>query len=61
MVRVKGAAGPAIAAAFEDVSVRTETVLVGELADDAALYGLLARVRDLGLHVVDVQVSSAEA
>ncbi len=32
-----------------------ETVLVGEVLDQAALYGVLARLRDLGLPLVSVR------
>lgn len=56
-VRLKGPIGPAMSQVFEDLEVRTETVLTGSLIDDASLHGLLARVRDLGLEVVDVHVA----
>ncbi len=40
---------------------RTEnnsTFLSGEIADQAALHGLLERIRDLNLHLVSVQVQT---
>jgi hypothetical protein len=32
-----------------------DTLLTGEVADQAALYGLLAKLRDLGLSLVSVE------
>ena len=43
---------------FEDLAItytQGETILTGDLADQSALYGLLARLRDLGLALVSVQ------
>ena len=37
------------------VSERASTVLSGEISDQAALHGLLARLRALGLEVVEVR------
>jgi hypothetical protein len=43
---------------FDGLAVTTgdngETVLYGEIADQAALYGLLARLRDLALPLLSV-------
>jgi hypothetical protein len=58
-VRLKGPIGLAMTAAFDDLEVHSETILTGTLVDDASLHGLLARVRDLGLQVVDVHVSDS--
>lgn len=43
---------------FEDMGLSTDgatTTLTGVVADQAALHGLLARVRDLGLPLVEVR------
>jgi hypothetical protein len=37
----------------------TETVFTGEIHDQSQLYGLLDRVRDLGLELVSVQPKPA--
>jgi hypothetical protein len=55
---VSGALPDDAAAEFGDVHVLTTdvtTVLSGDLADQAALLGLLARLRALGLNVVEVR------
>lgn len=36
------------------------STLSGQVADQAALYGLLARIRDLGLELISVQIDEAE-
>jgi hypothetical protein len=36
---------------------RAETVFIGEIRDQSQLYGLLDRVRDLGLELIGVQPS----
>jgi hypothetical protein len=51
---------------FDDLVVMTldtgETLPVGTVVDQAALFGLLRKVRDLGLPLVSVQrVSSGDA
>ena len=38
---------------------RAETVFIGEIRDQSQLYGLLDRVRDLGLELIGVQPSIA--
>jgi hypothetical protein len=56
-VRVVGTLGPAGQEAFGGLSIDTEpaaTVLSGEM-DQAALYGLIDRVRALGLELVDIR------
>jgi hypothetical protein len=53
-IRVKGAVGRALAGEFGPLEACTQTVLRGALPDQAALHGVLDRIRDLGLELVDV-------
>ncbi len=57
-VHVEGCLGPQWAAWFEPLDVRPQpdgtTLLIGVLADQAALHGLLAKVRDLGIALLSV-------
>lgn len=58
-IRVSGELGPALAALFADLDVAalrdSTTVIAGEVVDESAVHGLLARVRDLGLSIVEVE------
>ncbi|MDI2126519.1 hypothetical protein [Yinghuangia seranimata] len=38
---------------LESVVVSSQTVLIGQIVDDAQLYGLLARFQSLGLRVAE--------
>ena len=55
-VRVAGVIGPAAREAFDDLTIRVEpsaTVLAGSL-DQAALHGLIERIKALGLELIDI-------
>lgn len=57
-IRISGRVGAALRAAFSELAVTTkpvETVLYGQLRDQAALHGLLDRILELGLEVVEVR------
>jgi hypothetical protein len=58
-IRVEGHLGPPWSAWFEGLVLTRlpsgETELAGELADEAALHGVLLRVRDLGLSLVSLR------
>jgi len=63
VITLRGVAGPWVRAAFDDVAVSAvgdTTVLRRAGTDQAALRGLLNRIQDLGLDVIDVHLESAE-
>jgi len=63
VITVRGVAGPAVRAVFDDVAVSAvgdTTVLRRAGTDQAALHGLLQRIQNLGLEVLDVHLESAE-
>jgi hypothetical protein len=63
VITVRGVAGPSVRAAFDDVEVSAvgdTTMLRRAGVDQAALHGLLRRIQDLGLEVIDVHLEPAE-
>jgi hypothetical protein len=57
-IRIRGLLGGTLVEAFPDLRLRadgTETVLAGPLADQAALYGVLAQMEALGLELLEVR------
>lgn len=55
--KVQGELDAGWAAWFEDLTVtarQDETIITGPVADQAALHGLLAKIRDLGLPLISV-------
>ena len=62
-IRVEGRLDEGWAVWFEGMTLSVQdhehgqiiTVMRGRVADRAALYGLLSRIRDLGLHLLSVQ------
>ena len=57
-IRINGHLGPHWAARFEGMTLTRDgdgtTVIHGPVVDQAALHGLLARVRDLGIPLLSV-------
>lgn len=57
-IRVRGRIDEHWSDWFDDLAIahthEDETILSGDVADQAALYGLLARLRDLGLLLLSV-------
>ena len=63
VITVSGVAGAWVRAAFDDVAMSSAgdtTVLRRAGTDQAALYGLLRRIQDLGLELLDVHLEPAE-
>lgn len=57
-IRVRGRLGQTMRSAFPAFRARTEggdTVLTGVLADQAAVYGVLAEAEALGLELVEIR------
>jgi hypothetical protein len=57
-ISVRGRLGKTIRSAFPSLEARTrgdDTVLTGLLADQAALYGVLAEMEALGLELIEVR------
>lgn len=63
-IRVKGQIDEHWSAWFDDLEIthtdQDETLLRGIVADQSAVYGLMARLRDLGLMLVAVTLSETE-
>lgn len=57
-IRIKGHLAPAWSEAFDGMQLTLtqsgETLISGVVADQAALHGLLARIRDLNLTLISV-------
>jgi hypothetical protein len=57
-IRVRGRLGQTMRSAFPALRARVDggdTVLTGELADQAAVYGVLAEAEALGLELIEVR------
>lgn len=56
-IAVRGRLSERLGSAFEGLALEPghgETVLAGQIRDQAQLYGVLDRIRDLGLELVSV-------
>ena len=64
-IRVKGQLAPSWAEWFDGMSIADaengEAVLTGLVADQAALHGLLIKIRDLGLPLIAVTAVTPDA
>jgi hypothetical protein len=57
-IRVKGQIDEHWSDWFQDLTItytdKDETILTGDVVDQSALYGLIAKLRDLGLPLISV-------
>ena len=64
-IRVRGQLGSEWSVWFEGLGVAAtvdgDTTLTGQLADQSALHGVLARIRDLGLELLSVTAEAEQA
>jgi hypothetical protein len=64
-VRVQGRIDQRWSEWLDDLAIthtdQDETVLTGPIADQAALYGLIAKLRDLGLPLLAVNLAKKDA
>ena len=61
-ISIRGRVTERLGSALEGMRLEsgaTETVFIGEIRDQSQLYGLLGRVRDLGLELVSVEPQPA--
>jgi hypothetical protein len=60
--RVQGELAPSWSAVLADLAVAAQpdgtTLVTGELADQSAVHGLLAAIRDLGLSLISVETGA---
>jgi hypothetical protein len=59
IVRIKGILSPRWSEWFEGFNIchkSSETILTGTLPDQPALFGLLTKIRDLGIELISVEV-----
>ena len=57
-IRIRGQLGRTMLAAFPDLRAKAQgegTLLTGVLPDQAALHGVLARIEELGLELLEVR------
>jgi hypothetical protein len=63
-IRIEGHLGSSWASWFDGMRIHHEedgqTVLAGPLPDEPALHGVLAKIRDLGLPLLEVKRAPAE-